>query len=156
MTIHETIKTQIPEALKARDTVRLRTLRSLVTAMTNEVVAKKRMPSEFLTDEEALAVIKRSSNQRKDSIEQFTKGGRPELALPEQEELTILESYLPTQLSSDEINTIVKNKIAELGVTDKSTMGSLMGAVMKETAGRADGNTVKAAIESQLKASDTL
>ena len=156
MAIHETIKTQIPEALKARDTVRLRTLRSLVTAMTNEVVAKKRMPNEFLTDEEALAVIKRSSNQRKDSIEQFTKGGRPELAVPEQEELTILESYLPAQLSSEEIDTIVKNKIAELGVTDKSTMGSLMGAVMKETAGRADGNIVKAAIESQLKASDTL
>ena len=150
MTIHETIKTQIPEALKARDAVRLRTLRSLVTAMTNEVVAKKRMPSEFLTDEEALAVIKRSSNQRKDSIEQFTKGGRPELAVPEQEELTILESYLPTQLSSEEIEAIVKNKISELGVTDKSAMGSLMGAVMKEIAGRADGTIVKVVIEKQL------
>ena len=150
MTIHETIKTQIPEALKARDAVRLRTLRSLVTAMTNEVVAKKRMPSEFLTDEEALAVIKRSSNQRKDSIEQFTKGGRPELATPEQEELTILESYLPTQLSSEDVDAIVTAKITELGVTDKTQFGKLMGVVMREIAGRADGDVVKDSIDKHL------
>ena len=150
MTIHETIKTQIPEALKARDAVRLRTLRSLVTAMTNEVVAKKRMPSHFLTDEEALAVIKRSSNQRKDSIEQYTKGGRPELALPEQEELTILDSYLPTQLSSEDVDAIVTAKIAELGVTDKSQFGRLMSLVMGEIAGRADGAIVKASIDTHL------
>ena len=150
MTIHETIKTQIPEALKARDAVRLRTLRSLVTAMTNEVVAKKRMPSEFLTDEEALAVIKRSSNQRKDSIEQFTKGGRPELALPEQEELTILESYLPTQLSAEDVDAIVVAKITELGATDKTQFGRLMSSVMGEIAGRADGSIVKESIDKHL------
>ena len=150
MTIHETIKTQIPEALKARDAVRLRTLRSLVTAMTNEVVAKKRMPSEFLTDEEALAVIKRSSNQRKDSIEQFTKGGRPELAVPEQEELTILESYLPAQLSAQDVDSLVVAKIAELAITDKSQFGKLMAVVMREIAGRADGDVVKDSIDKHL------
>jgi hypothetical protein len=73
MSIHETLKKSIPDALRARDEVRLRTLRSLVTAMTNEVVAKKRKPDEFLTDDEAFVVIQRAVNQRKDSIEQFEK-----------------------------------------------------------------------------------
>jgi uncharacterized protein YqeY len=97
--IHESIKSGIPEALKARDQVRLRTLRSLTTAMTNEVVSKKRKPDEFLTDEEAMAVIKRAANQRKDSIEQFEKAGRLELTVPEKEELAVIDSYLPAQMS---------------------------------------------------------
>ena len=71
MATHEMLKKSIPDALRARDEVRLRTLRSLITAMTNEVVAKKRKPDEFLTDEEAFTVVKRAVNQRKDSIEQF-------------------------------------------------------------------------------------
>lgn len=150
MTIHETIKAQIPEAMKARDEVKLRTLRSLVTAMTNEVVAKKRKPDEFLTDDEALAVLKRSANQRKDSIDQFTKGGRPELAVPEQEELTVIESYLPAQLSREEITTIVKTKMAEMGVTDKSGAGKFIGAVMGELKGKADGGEVKSVVDELL------
>src|ERR1700749_4691463 len=120
MTIHETIKKGIPEAMKARDEVRLRTLRSLSTAMTNEVVAKKRKPDEFLTDEEVLAVLKRAANQRKDSIEQLTNAGRTELAVPEAAELSIIESLLPEMMSRDEIEKVARAKMAELGVTDKS------------------------------------
>lgn len=136
--------------MKAREEARLRTLRSLTTAMTNEVVAKKRKPDEFLTDEEALAVLKRAANQRKDSIEQFEKGGRPELAVPEKEELAIIESYLPAQMSPEEVEKIVRAKMIEMNVTSKADMGKLMGAVMKETNGRADGAAVKAAIDSLL------
>ncbi|MEK7602324.1 MAG: GatB/YqeY domain-containing protein [Patescibacteria group bacterium] len=150
MTIHETIKVGIAEALKARDEVKLRTYRSLVTAMTNEVVAKKRKPDEFLTDEEAQAVLKRSANQRKDSIEQFTKGGRAELAEPEQAELSVIEALLPAQMTHDEIEAIVQAKLAEHGVTDKSGAGKFMGLIMKEFAGRADGNEVKSVIDSLL------
>ena len=150
MNLHETIKTQIPEALKARDEVRLRTLRSLVTVMTNEVVAKKRKPNEFLTDDDALVVLKRSANQRKDSIEQFTKGGRPELAVPEHEELAIIESYLPAQLSRDEIVSVVRAMMAEMGVTDKSGAGKFIGAVMTELKGKADGGTVKEVVNELL------
>ena len=149
MAIHETIKKGIPEALKTKDEARLRTLRSLSAAMTNEVVAKKRKPDELLTDDEALAVLKRAANQRKDSIEQFEKGGRPELAVPEKEELAIIEVFLPTQMSREELETIVKGKIAELSA-DKSKMGMLMGAVMKDVKGRADGNAVKEVIDSLL------
>lgn len=148
--IHETIKTSIPAAMRAKDEVRLRTLRSLVTAMTNEVVAKKRKPDEFLTDEEAITVLKRAANQRKDSIEQFTSGGRPELAEPEQAELAIIEVLLPAQMPRNDIEIFARAKMTEMGVTGKADMGRFMGAVMKDLKGRADGGDVKAVVEGLL------
>jgi uncharacterized protein YqeY len=154
MSLHESIKASIVDAMKARDEVRKLTLRSLVTAMTNEVIAKKRKPDEFLTDEEALIVIKRAANQRKDSIEQYEKGGRPELAEPEYAELAIIESYLPTQMSREEIETVVKAKMAEMvkdgNGASKAEAGKFTGAVMKELKGAADGALVKEVIDSLL------
>lgn len=147
MTIHETIKAEIPAAMRAKDEVRLRTVRSLVTLMTNEVVAKKRKPDEFLTDEEALAVLKRAANQRRDSIEQFSAAGRPELAEPELLELAIIEAYLPTLMSREEVMKVVQAKLAEQGPIDKAGAGKFMGLVMKELAGRADGPVVKSVID---------
>lgn len=144
MTIHETIKAGIPEAMKAKDEVRLRTLRSLVAAMTNEVVAKKRKPDELLADDEALAVLKRAANQRKDSIEQFSNGGRPELAAAEKEELAVIESFLPAQLSREEVEVVTAAKRAEM---PEANAGMLMGAVMKELKGRADGALVKDVVD---------
>ena len=150
MSIHETIKAGVPDAMRAKDEVRLRTLRSLLSAMTNEVVAKKRKPDEFLTDEEALTVLKRAANQRKDSIEQFEKGGREDLAVTEKEELAVIEDFLPAQMSREEIETIARAKMAEMGVTDKSGAGKFMGALMAELKGRADGGDVKAVVDSLL------
>jgi uncharacterized protein len=150
MSIHETIKKSIPDAMRAKDEVRLRTLRSIVTMMTNEVVAKGRKPDEFLTDEEALAVLKRASNQRKDSIDQFIKGNRPELAEPEKLELVVIEGYLPTLMSREEIEVVVKAKMAEMGVSSKAEAGKFTGAVMKDLKGKADGADVKAVIDSLL------
>ena len=150
MSIHETLKKSIPDAMRAHDAVRLQTLRSLATAMTNEVVAKKRKPDEFLTDDEALAVVKRAANQRKDSIEQFTKGGRPELAEPEKLELAIIESYLPALMSREEIETIVRAKITEAGSVSKAEAGKFTGMLMKELKGQADGAHVKAVVDSLL------
>lgn len=124
MSIHETLKKSIPDAMRAKDEVRLRTIRSLVTAMTNEVVAKKRKPDEWLNDDEAFAVLKRAASQRKDSIEQFEKGGRPELAEPERAELTIIESYLPTMMSREQVETAVRAKMAEMNVSIKAETGS--------------------------------
>jgi uncharacterized protein len=148
--IHESIKSGIMEALRAKDQVTLRTYRSLATAMTNEVVAKKRKPDEFLTDEEALAVLKRASNQRKDSIQQFEAGGRPELAEPEKEELAVIEALLPELMSREQVEEVVKAKIAELGITDKSSAGKLTGNVMSELKGKADGGVVKEIVDSLL------
>lgn len=150
MAIHETLKKEIPGALRAHDEVRLRTLRSLVTAMTNEVVAKKRKPDEFLTDDEALAVLKRAASQRKDSIEQFEAAGRPELAEPEKLELAIISSFLPTLMSREEVEKVVKAKMAETGVTSKAEAGKFTGALMKELKGAADGALVKEVVDSLL------
>ena len=150
MTIHETLKHSIPDALRAHDETRLRTLRSLVTAMTNEVVAKKRKPDEYLNDDEAITVVKRAASQRKDSIEQFEKGGRPELAEPEKQELAIIESYLPSMMSREEIAVIAKAKMAELSVSSKADAGKFTGALMKELKGKVDGADVKAVVDTLL------
>lgn len=150
MAIHETLKKSVLDALRARDEVRLRTVRSLVAAMTNEVIAKKRKPDESLTDDEAIIVIKRAANQRKDSIEQFEKASRNDLVEPEKQELTILESYLPTQMSHEEIAVVAKQKIAELGISSKAEAGKFTGVLMKELKGKADGGDVKAVVDSLL------
>lgn len=146
--LHEQIQNDIKEAMKAKDEVRLSVLRGLKSSMTNEVVSLGKKPDEKLGDDEAMAVIKRASKQRKDSIQQFTDGGRPELAETEQAELKIIEEYLPTQMSDEEIKKIAEAKKSEMGVTDKADIGKLTGAVMKEAKGQADGNKVKEIIES--------
>ena len=151
MTIHESIKAGIPDAMRAKDEARLRTLRSLSAAMTNEVVAKKRKPDEFLTDEESITVLKRAANQRKDSIQQFDAAGRSELSAPEKEELAIIEAFLPAQMSREEIESVVKAKMTEMGVSSKADAGRFTGAVMQELKGKADGAEVKAVIDSLLQ-----
>lgn len=150
MNLHEQIKGQIKDAMMAKDAVRLTTLRGLVSAFTNELVATQRKPQDFLTDEEVLAVIRRNVKQRKDSIQQFTDGGRADLAEGEQAELTILEKFLPQMMSKDDIKTVVEAKKAELGVTDKTKQGLLMKAVMTELKGKADGMDVKNVVESMF------
>lgn len=150
MTLHETIRAGIPEAMRAKDPVRLQTYRSLVTMMTNEIVAKKRKPDELLSDEEALAVLKRAANQRKDSIEQYEKGGRPELAESEKAELRVIEELLPPQMSPEEVEAVVQAKMTEMGISSKAEAGKFMGAVMQELKGRADGAVVKEVIDSLL------
>lgn len=150
MSLHETIKGSLKDVMKAKDEVRLRTVRSMLTAFTNELVATGRTPQSWLTDEETLAVIKRLAKQRKESILAFESNGRPELAEPEHAELAILDEFLPTLMTPDQIRPIVEAKKAELGITDKSKLGMLVGAVMKELAGRADGGDVKAVVEASF------
>lgn len=148
MTLHEQIKNSLKEALKAKDDVTLRTVRSMLTAFTNEAVATGGTPQTMLTDEKVLSVIKRLAKQRKESIVQYEAASRPELAVPEKEELVVLENYLPQLLSQDEIRPIAIAKKAELGIEDKSKMGQLMGAIIKELGGKADGADVKVVVES--------
>lgn len=150
MNIHESLKVKISEAMRARDTARLNTLRSLLTAMTNELIVKKRKPNEFLSDDEALAVIKRAANQRKESARQFEAGGRPELAETENEELKIISSFLPEQMPKEEIKKVVQEKIQEMNITDSASAGKLIGMLMKDFKGRADGNEVKDIVASLL------
>lgn len=136
----------------AKDAVRLTTLRGILSAFTNESVALKRTPQDKLKDDEALAVLKRLAKQRKDSIEQFEKASRADLADNEKAELKIIEEFLPEEVGEDIIRNIVMSKKEELGVTDKSKMGILIGAVMKDPkAAGADGALVKKIVEELIK-----
>lgn len=150
MSIQTDLKEQMKAAMRAKDTVRLSVIRGLLSECTNELVAQKKTPQEPLDDESAQRVIAREAKKRKDSIEQFEKAGRQDLADPEKEELKILEEYLPEMMSIEEIEKVVETKKAELGVTDKTGMGKLMGAVMAELKGKADGGDVKVAVDKSL------
>jgi len=148
MTLHESLRESLKEAMKAKDAVRLRTVRSIITACTNELVATGKTPQDMLEDAGVLTVIKRLAKQRKESIIQYEAGGRPELAEPEKDELAVLDAYLPSLMTQEQIRPITEAKKAELGIDDKSKMGILVGAVMKELAGQADGGDVKVVVES--------
>lgn len=147
MSLHEQIKGEVKAAMLAKDAVKLSVVRNMISSFTNELVATGKMPQDILDDVSVLKVIKRLSNQRKDSIEQFVNGGRPELAEGEKAELAILEAYLPTLMSKEEIRKVAIEKRDELGVTDKAKAGQLTGAIMKELAGKADGGDVKAVVD---------
>jgi len=148
MELHKKIHSELKDALKAKDAVKLRTVRSMLTAFTNELVATGKTPQDTLDDDGVLSVIKRLAKQRKESIVQYEAANRNELAEPEKEELTVLESYLPQMMSEDDIRPVAVTKKAELGIDDKAKMGMLVGAVMKELGGKADGGDVKKAVES--------
>jgi uncharacterized protein YqeY len=146
--LQEDIKSKIKEAMIAKDAVRLEVLRGMTAAFTNELVAKGRKPQEVLSDEEVLAVVMRLAKQRKDSIEQFGKGGREDLVAEETAQLHVLEEFLPQLMSRDEVQAIVVAKQAELGITDPTKKGMLMAAIMKDLKGKADGMVVKEVVDS--------
>jgi uncharacterized protein len=155
--MHDKIQNLIPDAMRAKDTVRLTTLRGVLSGFTNEAMNLGKKPQDKLADEEALVVIKRLVKQRKDSIEQFKKGGRQDLVENEEAELKILEEFLPTQMSEEEIRKIVKLKIEDLKSNSDASVGAIkpnvgliVGAVMKEAGGNADGALVKKIVEEIL------
>ena len=137
-------------AMKAKDTIKVETMRGLSAAFTNELVATKRKPTDELSDEDALTVIRREVKKRKEAAEAFDKGGRAESAEKERAEQAILETYLPAMMSDDDVVKVVEAKKTELGISEKKDMGRLMGAVMKELAGKADGDVVKKAVDKVL------
>ncbi len=151
MDLQTQIREELKVAMKAKDAVKLRTVRSMLTAFTNELVATNRTPQTPLPDTDVLAVIKRLAKQRKESIVQYEAGGRPDLSEPEKEELVVLESYLPAMMSREAIRPIVEAKMQAMGATDKSKMGMLIGALMKELKDKADGKDVKEVVEELLK-----
>jgi uncharacterized protein YqeY len=146
--IQNDIRDQMKQAMIEKDSTKLNVLRGLLSAFTNELVAKKRKPDESLNDGEAMEVIRRNVKQRKDSIDQFEKGGRSDLAESEKAELLILEKFLPPQMTKEEVLEYVKAKQAETGMTDKSKAGQFMGSIMKDLKGKTDGQMVKEAVDS--------
>jgi uncharacterized protein YqeY len=149
MTLQERIDTDLKDAMRAKDATRLGVLRMLKSAVKNSAI-EKGGASATLEDNEAIAVIRKQVKQRQDSIESFEKGGRPELAAKEKEELAVLQQYLPQQLGADELQKVVRDTIAELNASTKAQMGAVMKAVQMKIAGRADGKTVSQEVQRQL------
>ncbi len=144
----EKIREDLKNAMRAKEADKLTTLRGLLAGFTNELVATGKTPQSEITDDIVMTVLKRQAKQRKDAIEQFVAGGRPELAENEANELKIIEAYLPQMMSQDDIRVVAEAKKAEMNVADKSGMGQLIGAVMKELKDKADGGDVKIVVES--------
>lgn len=139
MTLAEQIRSELTESMKARDAARTSTLRLLQSAFKNEQIEK----GHELSDEEALAVIRRAVKQRQDSIEQYTKGNRPELAAKEAAELEILNRYLPQQMSEGDAERVVREAIASVAAQSKKDTGKVIKEVMSHHQGRIDGKRVQ-------------
>lgn len=135
-------------AMRAKSIPELDTLRMLIAALTNEQKAAGKDLVDGVPDETVIAIIRREVKKRKEAYDIYKSAGREELALKEDVEQTILKSYLPPEMSTDEILKIVLKKKEDLGITDKKDAGILMGRVMKELGGKVDGGTVKGVIES--------
>ena len=143
------IETEMKDAMRARDGVRLNALRMLKSAVGYYLLEKggKDQPA---TDADVTAVVQKQIKQRRDSIESYEKGGRMELAEKEKQELAILASYLPQALTADELGALIETTIAELGATSKAQMGAVIKAVMAKAAGRAEGRMVSQLVQQKL------
>lgn len=141
------IEDDLREAIKGKNEVVMRTLRMLKS----DIMYEKTKGSEDLTEEKIIEVIKRAVKRRKESIEEFTKAGRTDLSDKEAEELVILEQYLPRQMGSEEVARLIDEKIAALGAISKKDFGKIMGTLMKEFKGQADGNLVKEILTKKLE-----
>src|SRR5438093_7642809 len=150
MSLQKRIDEDLKDAMRAKDAARLSVLRLLKAALKNATIEKVGADGE-LTDADAIAVIRKQVKQRQDSIESFEKGGRAELASKEKEELSILKAYLPQAMTGEELANVVRETIAEVGATSKAQMGTVMKALQAKVAGRADGKTLSAEVQKQLK-----
>jgi uncharacterized protein YqeY len=135
----EKIRTELTAAMKARDAERLSTLRMLQSAFKYQQIES----GHELSDEEAMTVIRKAVKQRLDSIEQYTKGNRPELAEKERREMEILKTWLPPELTDDEIETGVREIIASTGAQSKKDMGKVMKEASARYKGRVDGKKIQ-------------
>lgn len=139
MALADQLQQEIKSAMLAKDAERLNALRMLKSAIGYVQIEKK---TEALSDADFIAIVQREVKKRRDAAEQFATGGRAELAAKENAEIAVLETFLPKQVSLEELETIVRATIQELGATDKKQMGSVMKAVQAKVAGRAEGKTI--------------
>ena len=140
----------LKQAMKDKDKDRLRVLRSLKSNLLEREISERKEGEATLSDEQSVEVLMKAAKQRKESIEQFEKGGRDDLAKSEKAELEIIQSYLPEMLSEDEIRDIAREKIEELGAGDMSDMGQVMGVMMGELKGKAEGSLVSKVVKEEL------
>ena len=147
MNLIEQLKEQMKVAMRAKEKVRLGTIRMALAAVKQIEVDTR----ETLTDEQVLAVLTKMVKQRRDSIAQYEAAGRNELADAEKEEITVVESFLPKALTADEVAIILDETIAQVGATTMADMGKVMGALKPKVQGRADMGAISAMIRTKLK-----
>jgi hypothetical protein len=148
--LKERLRTDLSAAMRARDQVRMRTLRMALTAISNEEVSGR--SARELSDDEVLKVLAREAKKRREAADAFGSAGRAEQAAAEQAEGQVLAGYLPAQLGDDELARIVDEVVTETGVSGMSAMGQVMKAVTPRVAGRAEGARVAAEVRRRLTA----
>lgn len=147
MTLSEKLSAEIKAAMLARNADRLGALRLLKSALGYVQIEKK---TDTLSDADFMAVVQKEVKKRRDSVEQYEKGGRPELAAKETAEIAVLEIFLPKALTPEELEALVKATVQETGATSKKDMGAVMKAVQAKAAGRADGKTISGLVSKLL------
>lgn len=148
MALKETLSNDMKDAMRQRDTVKRDTIRLLLSAIGYEEKAKR---TDALADDDVTQVLSKQAQQRRDSIDAYQKGNRPDLVAKEEAELAIVVQYLPQPLNADEIEAIVQSAIAELNATGPQDMGKVMGRVMPQVRARADGKQVSALVNQTLR-----
>ena len=149
MTLFEQINADYITAYKAKETVRVSVLRMLKTSMKNFLVDQRR-PDGTISDKEMLDIVLKEAKQRRDSIAEYNKAGRADLAAKEAEELGILEGYLPSAMSAEELASAIEQAVAETGASSPKEMGKVMSALMKTCKGRVDGKVLSQAVKDRL------
>jgi uncharacterized protein YqeY len=150
MSLKDRISEEIKVAMKAKDKVRLETVRSIKKVILEKESSLRAQGQDSLTESQELEVLSQLAKQRRDSIEQYRKAGREDLAEQESQELAILEEYLPKQLSDEEVAAIIDEVITSIGATSAKDMGKVMGPVMQQLKGRADGQKIQAMVKAKL------
>ena len=141
------LREDLKQAQLDRDEVKVATLRLLLSELTYAKVAKQ---ADMLSDEEIIAVIQKAVKQRKESIESFSKGGREDLAAKEKAELAILQTYLPEQISDEELTKVIDEAITNTGASSAADMGKVIGMVMGQVGQKAEGARVSAKVREKL------
>ena len=150
MSLKERIGEDIKQAMKAKDKVRLQTVRGIKKAILEKEVEVRPKGQDSLTEEQEIELLSQQAKQRRDSIEQFKNAGRDDLAAQESQELAIIETYLPEQVSDSELETIIDEIIVTSGATSVKDLGKVMGPAMKQLKGKADGKKIQALVRSKL------
>jgi uncharacterized protein YqeY len=146
MSIQPKLLEDMKAAMKSGNKLRLETIRGLRSQLKNSEIEKGRE----LTDEEEISVLLTAAKRRRESIEQFKKGNRLDRAAEEEQELGVIQEYLPRQMSEEEITTLVEQIIKDVGASSSGDMGKVMGKLMPQVKGKADGKTVQKIVQQKL------
>lgn len=150
MSIKDKILDDLKSAMKSKDADRLRVLRSIKAKILEKEISERTAGEATITDEQTVEVLMKAAKQRKESIDQFEKGGRADLVEKEVEELSIIEEYLPKMMNDDEIRKSVKDVIAQVNANGPGDMGKVMGIIMAKLKGKADGSSVNRIVKEEL------